>query len=308
MDKFALTFPGQGPQHYSMIDKVKNMEAYEEYYPFICELLGVDIGVEIRKNSLATFNINSNKISSLLTVFVSYVCFVEFQKKFSQKPDYLAGYSIGQLLALAVGKSISPLDLFTLVAIRADFMDRCFINPNVKMVSIIGVKEEIVSTICVDIKKQKEIDVYVSNFNAPNLVTISGIDYGVDLAVKLIKEFNPIRVIDLPLSGAWHCPLLEPAKIDFEEYLMKVKISHPMIPTLNNVSGLFFENGDDIRKQLAMHLVSPVRGSKGVQKIIENGCSRFIEIGHGNMLSKFGKFINRSAAFETFDGKNLCAE
>ena len=299
MTNAALLFPGQGAHDWKILDGLKATRPFKAIYPLLCDLLGfspVD-GHGVSDESL----INQNRISSTLTVFASVVSLELYREQGGiAPPKFSAGYSVGQWTALYSAGCVTLEDLLRTVIDRSALMDDCFVERQGAMVGIIGVKVDEVELFCQQQRAQGR-DLFVSNYNSVGQVSIAGTSEAIDIALAQIEQLNPMKVQRLPVSGGWHCPLLETAAERFAETLQNLTFTPPKTRIINNVTGNFFEwDQVALRRDLCMHLVLPVQWERGIRTLIDQGCTSFIEIGYGNQLTKFGKFINRTLPQHAF--------
>jgi [acyl-carrier-protein] S-malonyltransferase len=202
-------------------------------------------------------------------------------------PDMVAGHSLGEFSALVANKVLSFEDGLRLVAIRAQAMQKaCELVPST-MAAVVGYQsDEQVEKIC------SEIEVVVpANYNAPGQLVISGSLKGIDTAIEKLREAGVRRVIKLPVGGAFHSPLMEPARKELEEGIEKTIFNVPVCPIYQNISATAETNPDKIKANLISQLTSPVRWTQSVMQMIADGATEFIEVGPGNVLQGLIKKI-----------------
>ena len=195
-------------------------------------------------------------------------------------PEMVAGHSLGEFSSLVANRALSFRDGLKLVAKRASAMQKaCEVEPST-MAAIIGMEDRIVEEVCGRIP-----DIVVpANYNSPGQIVISGTISGIDTAVELLSQKGAKRAIKLSVGGAFHSPLMEPARKELEEAIMATRFSTPVCPVYQNVSAEPTLDPDRIRKNLVAQLTSPVRWTQTVQNMIRDGASSFTEVGPGKVL------------------------
>lgn len=207
----------------------------------------------------------------------------------SFQPDMVAGHSLGEFSALVANKTLSFEDGLLLVSKRAMAMQKaCEMAPST-MAAILGMDDNIVEEVCSSIK---EI-VVPANFNSPGQIVISGSNEGIDKAIELLKEKGAKRAIKLAVGGAFHSPLMEPAKLELEEAIRSTLFSRPVCPVYQNVNARPSVDPETIKINLVSQLTSPVRWTQIVINMISDGASSFIEVGPGSVLQGLIKKVNK---------------
>jgi [acyl-carrier-protein] S-malonyltransferase len=203
------------------------------------------------------------------------------------KPDMVAGHSLGELSALVANKTLSFEDGLLLVFKRAIAMQHaCEINPST-MAAIIGLDDKIVEDICASID-----DVVVpANYNCPGQLVISGTITGIDIACEKLKAAGAKRALVLQVGGAFHSPLMEPAREELATAIDQTHFASPICPVYQNVNGLPSTDVDVIKKNLIDQLTAPVRWTQSVQNMAKDGALSFIECGPGKVLQGLVKKI-----------------
>ena len=213
------------------------------------------------------------------------------------KPDMVAGHSLGEFSALVINKCISFEDGLELVKLRANAMQRaCELKPGT-MAAILGISFEEVEKVCNSIA---EI-VVPANYNCPGQLVISGSTDGIDLACDKLKNLGARRAIILPVGGAFHSPLMEPAKKELESAINKINFSSPICPIYQNVNANASIDKNEIKKNLILQLTSPVLWSQSVEAMCINSATIFIEVGPGKVLQGLVKKIKPDVSLESFD-------
>lgn len=302
----AICFPGQGAHNAGMLGKYVEMPDFASHYTVISDVLGFSPLAEIEKNPQA---VNSNSVSSLLTVLCSRLAFLRFIESGNQA-DYLSGYSVGQYTALHFAGCFDFPVLAETVAKRAQLMDKSFEGKQGSMLAIAGVPQAKIEELLKDMTA-KGLQIWISNFNCFGQYSLAGEKKAIDEMLERAESLDPKRLVELPVGGAWHCPLLNEAKDELHSLLEKQNWNPPSLPVVNNVSGdLMPDETEAIKSELVKHVCSPVQWEKGIRTLIARGCDTFTEVGYGNVLTKFGFFIDRSLEYKAFSGEvqAVCAE
>ena len=209
-------------------------------------------------------------------------------------PDMVAGHSLGEFSALVAAGVLGWEDALRLVSERALAMqEACELQPGT-MAAVLGMADERVAEICNSI----EDVVVAANFNCPGQVVISGSLTGVDLACKALKEGGAKRALRLPVGGAFHSPLMQPAAERLEKAILATTFLTPQCPVYQNVSAKGEMDKDVIQQQLLQQLTSPVRWTQSVERMIADGATEFYEFGPGDVLKGLIKKINSSVIAE----------
>ena len=205
----------------------------------------------------------------------------------SFKPDMVAGHSLGEFSALVANKTLSFEDALRLVYKRAMAMQRaCEMNPST-MAAILGLDDKIVEEICASIDEV----VVAANYNCPGQLVISGSLRGIEIACEKLKDAGAKRALPLPVGGAFHSPLMEPARQELGEAIASTHFHQPICPIYQNVNASPSVEIDVIKKNLVDQLTAPVRWTQSVQNMVKDGAKTFIECGPGKVLQGLIKKI-----------------
>jgi [acyl-carrier-protein] S-malonyltransferase len=208
------------------------------------------------------------------------------------KPDMVAGHSLGEFSALVANKTLSFEDALLLVQKRADAMQHaCEKNPST-MAAILNLDDKIVEDICAEVTASGEI-VVAANYNCPGQLVISGTINGVNIACEKMKAAGAKRALLLPVGGAFHSPLMEPARKELAEAINSTNFNQPICPVYQNVSAQAVSNPSEIKNNLIAQLTSPVRWTQTVQNMIVDGAKQFVEVGPGKVLQGLVKKVNK---------------
>ena len=274
--KKAYVFPGQGSQFPGMAkDLYENLPQAKEMLERANEILGfriTDIMFEGTADDLKATKVTQPAI--FLHSVVLAACYEDFN------PDMVAGHSLGEFSALAAAGAIPFEDALKLVAIRANAMQKCCEAVPGTMAAIIGLPDETVEQIC----DATEGIVIAANYNSNGQVVISGEKEAVEAACAKAKEAGAKRALPLPVSGAFHSPLMEPARQELAEAIENTTFSEPKCPVYQNVSAQAETDPETIKANLLKQLTSPVRWTQSVKAMVADGAGSFLEIGPGSVL------------------------
>jgi [acyl-carrier-protein] S-malonyltransferase len=214
------------------------------------------------------------------------------------KPDMVAGHSLGEFSALVAARVLSFADGLKLVAKRAAAMQRaCEINPST-MAAVLGLDDAKVEEVCKAIEGEVVVP---ANYNCPGQLVISGSINGINTACEKMKEAGAKRALVLQVGGAFHSPLMDPAKEELMEAINSTMFQNPTCPVYQNVDAHPYIDPAMIKQNLINQLTAPVRWTQTIQKMVENGASHFTEVGPGNVLQGLVKKIAKEV---TVDGIN----
>jgi [acyl-carrier-protein] S-malonyltransferase len=213
----------------------------------------------------------------------------------SFRPDMVAGHSLGEFSALVANKTLTFKDGLILVSKRAMAMQRACEKAPSTMAAILGLDDKIVEDVCASLKEV----VVPANYNSPGQIVISGSIEGIDKAIEILKEKGAKRAIKLAVGGAFHSPLMEPARLELEEAIRNTVFSKPICPVYQNVNANPSTDPGAIKSNLVSQLTSPVQWTQSVINMISDGATSFVEVGPGCVLSALIKKINRDAMTES---------
>lgn len=284
--KTAYVFPGQGAQFVGMGQDLYNLnDETKALFEKANDILGfriTDIMFTGTDDQLKQTNVTQPAIF-LHSVILAKALGDQF------KPDMVAGHSLGEFSALVSAGALSFEDGLKLVSQRANAMQRaCELEPST-MAAILGLEDAVVEEICLKVD-----DVVVAaNYNCPGQLVISGSISGVDKACALLTEAGAKRVLKLNVGGAFHSPLMEPAKVELQAAIEAVEIKTPICPIYQNVDASSYTDAETIKKNLIAQLTGAVRWTQTVQNMLHDGAEAFVEVGPGNVLQGLVKKVNR---------------
>jgi [acyl-carrier-protein] S-malonyltransferase len=207
-------------------------------------------------------------------------------------PEMVAGHSLGEFSALAAAGALSFADGLRLVKLRADAMqEACVSNPGT-MAAILGLDDAVVEQVCAEIT---DLIVVPANYNCPGQLVISGSVEGVTLACEKLKAAGAKRCLMLPVGGAFHSPLMEPARQKLSKAIEETPLQAPVCPIYQNVDALPSTNPEVIKANLIAQLTAPVRWTQTVQNMAADGATHYTECGPGNVLQGLVKKIHKEA-------------
>ncbi len=290
----AYIFPGQGAQFVGMgRDLYENYPQAQELFEQANKILGfsiTDIMFEGTPEELKETKVTQPAIF-LHSVILSKVMGDSF------KPDMVAGHSLGEFSALVANGSLNFEDGLKLVSQRALAMQKaCEIKPST-MAAVLGLEDEVVEKVCEEIQGV----VVAANYNCPGQLVISGEVVAINEACEAMKEAGARRALVLPVGGAFHSPLMEPAREELAAAIENTKFNTVTCPIYQNVTTVAVSNADEIKKNLISQLTAPVKWTQSVQNMVADGATLFTEVGPGKVLQGLVKKIHREA--ETTSGE-----
>jgi [acyl-carrier-protein] S-malonyltransferase len=284
----AYVFPGQGSQFSGMgKDLYESSEKAKALFDKANEILGFNI-TEIMFHG-SDEELKQTKVTQP-AIFLHSVILAAITPDF--KPDMVAGHSLGEFSALVANGVLSFEDGLKLVYKRALAMQKaCEINPST-MAAILGLEDDKVEEICASIKDEV---VVAANYNCPGQLVISGSNKGIEIACELMKAAGAKRALPLPVGGAFHSPLMEPARVELADAINSTSFSKPLCPIYQNVTAAPSTDTEVIKKNLIEQLTAPVRWTQIVQNMFTDGATLFVECGPGKVLQGLVKKVAKEA-------------
>ena len=280
MNNHAYIFPGQGSQFSGMgrILYDNNADA-KELFEQADAILGFKLS-EIMFNGTDEELKQTNVTQP--AVFLHSV--IAFKMLVSEQPGMVAGHSLGEFSALVANNVLSFEDALKLVSIRAKAMQHaCEINPSA-MAAVLGLADEKVEEVCADVEKETNEIVVPANYNCPGQLVISGSIKGIETACIKMKEAGAKRALVLPVGGAFHSPLMMPAKEELASAIESTIFNIASCPIYQNVMAKPMTDPSEIKTNLIAQLTNAVRWTQSVQAMINDGATRFTEVGPGKVL------------------------
>ncbi len=283
----AYVFPGQGAQFTGMGKDLYDQSATaKELFEQANEILGFRI-TDIMFNGTGE-ELKQTKVTQPAIFLHSTILANELGDEF--RPDMVAGHSLGEFSALVANKTLTFEDGLKLVAKRATAMQKaCEATPST-MAAILGLDDETVEKIC----SETEGIVVPANYNCPGQLVISGEVDAVNAACEKLKEAGAKRALILQVGGAFHSPLMEPAREELEKAINNTTFSQPICPVYQNVTASAVSSPEEIKKNLIAQLTAPVKWTQTMQQMIADGLSEVIEVGPGKVLQGLFKKVDRS--------------
>ncbi|OWY24468.1 [acyl-carrier-protein] S-malonyltransferase [Sphingobacteriales bacterium UPWRP_1] len=281
----AYIFTGQGSQKPGMaLDLCSIADSAKEYLQVADRILAFDISKIMTSGSAD--DLKQTRVTQP-SVFLYSVIKSRIIRDF--KPEMVAGHSLGEFSALVAARSISFADGLRLVYKRALAMqEACNAQPS-GMAAVLGIDDAIIEAICNSI--DEEI-VVTANYNCPGQLVISGTERGIAIAREKLAEAGARRVLPLPVNGAFHSPLMEPARKELERAIRETEFKPPICPVYQNVDAQPTQDPDVIKEKLINQLTAPVRWTQSVENMISDGATQFIEVGPQAVLSAMVKKID----------------
>lgn len=278
--KHAYIFPGQGSQFAGMGKGLyENNREAKKLFEQANDILGFrisDLMFSGTDEDLKQTNVTQP------AVFLHSV--IAYSTISDPKPDMVAGHSLGEFSALVANKTLQFEDALKLVSIRAKAMQRaCELSPST-MAAVLGLEDEKVVAICADIQEDTGEVVVPANFNCPGQLVISGSKKGIETACEKMKAAGAKRALVLPVGGAFHSPLMKPAKEELAFAIDATSFNEPVCPIYQNVVAKAVTDHEEIKKNLINQLTGAVRWAQSVQAMVSDGATHFTEVGPGKVL------------------------
>ena len=272
----AYIFPGQGAQFSGMGKELyENSSVARELFEKANEILGFKITDTMFEGTAE--ELKETKVTQP-AVFLHSVILAKTLENFH--PEMVAGHSLGEFSALVANGTLSFEDGLKLVSQRAIAMQKaCEIKPST-MAAVLGLSDEIVEEVCAKINGT----VVAANYNCPGQLVISGETSAVELACEKMKEAGAKRALLLPVGGAFHSPMMEPAREELAAAIEATTFSKPICPVYQNVTATAVADPDQIKENLITQLTAPVKWTQSVQQMINDGATSFTEVGPGKVL------------------------
>lgn len=282
----AYLFPGQGAQFSGMgLDLYENSAKAKDLFQQADELLGFEITKVMFEGTAE--DLKETKVTQPAIFLHSTILAEVMGDRF--QPAMVAGHSLGELSALVANRTLAFHDGLSLVSKRAQAMQKaCEIEPST-MAAVLGLEDDVVERICAETPGI----VVAANYNCPGQLVISGDIKAVGIACESLTAAGARRALVLPVGGAFHSPLMEPAREELAAAIEATVFTDPACPIYQNVTTKAVTNPSEIKKNLMLQLTAPVKWTQSIQQMIQDGATSFIEVGPGNVLQGLMRKIDR---------------
>ena len=292
--KHAYVFPGQGSQFAGMGKEHYDNSAFaKKLFEQANEILKFRIS-DIMFNGTEE-DLKKTNVTQPAVFLHSVIAFKSIE---GSKPDMVAGHSLGEFSALVANGTLSFEDGLRLVSIRAEAMQKaCEKNPST-MAAVLALADDKVEAVCKEVQKETGEVVVPANYNCPGQLVISGSLKGIDIACERMKAAGAKRAVVLPVGGAFHSPLMEPAKEELKTAIEKTTFHQPTSHVYQNVVAKAVYDREEIKQNLIDQLTDAVRWTQSVQAMIKDGASKFTEVGPGKVLQGLVQKIDKTMQVE----------
>jgi [acyl-carrier-protein] S-malonyltransferase len=281
----AYVFPGQGSQFPGMGKDHYDGNAFaRRFFETANEILG--------------FRLSDIMFNGTPAIFLHSV--IAYEMIEGATPHMVAGHSLGEFTALVINGTLPFEDALKLVSIRAQAMQKaCEANPSA-MAAVLALAEDVAEKICTEITAETGELVVPANYNCPGQLVISGSNAGIDIACERMKAAGAKRALKLPVGGAFHSPLMEPAREELANAILNTSFHRPSCPVYQNVVAKAVTDPEKIKQNLIDQLTGPVRWTQTIEAMITDGATSFTEVGPGKVLQGLIGKINKTIPVESF--------
>jgi [acyl-carrier-protein] S-malonyltransferase len=292
----AFIFPGQGAQFSGM---GKNLYESNSILKNLFEEANDILGFRI-SDTMFTGTDEDLKQTNITQPAIFIHSVAAFKSLENATPNMVAGHSLGEFSALVANETLQFADALRLVSIRANAMQKaCVTNPST-MAAVLNLEDEKVEQICKAIQEETGEVVVAANYNCPGQLVISGSIKAIEIACERMKAAGAKRALVLPVGGAFHSPLMAPAKEELEAAINSTTFNSPTCPVYQNVAAAAITNAIQIKENLIAQLTGPVKWTQCVQAMIQDGATHFTECGPGKVLQGLVGKINKEVTAESF--------
>jgi len=298
--KTAWIFPGQGSQYLGMGENIyEKSDLAKKYFRISKEILGFDIQSIISNGP--TDLLNTTKYTQP-AIYIISVILGKILIERGLEPFAVAGHSLGEYSALTISNSVSFRKGLELVKIRAESMEKAGNLHKGAMAAIVGLKEKEIQLICSSYIGEGLV--VIANYNSPKQFVVSGTSDAIIETIEKAKKKGARLALELKVSGAFHSPLMNPAREDLNKILDSINFKNPRYPVFNNIDGKPVLSGSKIKKTLIQQLEEPVLWTKSIVEMKNFGVKSFLEVGPGKVLQGLNKRIDRSLISDGVDSLN----
>lgn len=292
--KHAFIFPGQGSQFPGMGKSLyENNQVAKELFERANEILGFRISELLFNGSEQ--DLKQTNVTQPAVFLHSTIAYQTIQ---DARPDMVAGHSLGEFSALVANKVLQFEDALKLVSIRASAMQKaCELVPST-MAAVLALDDAKVEEICAQVQQETGEIVVAANFNCPGQLVISGSQKGIEIACERMKAAGAKRALVLPVGGAFHSPLMQPAKDELAAAIQNTTFGEPICPVYQNVVARAVNSPEEIKENLINQLTGAVKWTQSVQAMVADGATHFTEVGPGKVLQGLVGKIFREAVVE----------
>lgn len=288
--KTAYLFPGQGSQTVGMAkDQYDSNDSFRKLVNRADDLLGFKLSEIMFNGPVETLK------QTEFTQPAIFLHSVALYSTLDAAPQAVAGHSLGEFSALVACGAVSFEDALLIVRKRGELMQKAGSDNPGTMAAVIGMDDDKVESICVEATQRAGKVVVPANFNSPGQIVISGYEEAIDIALELFSSAGAKMVKKLPVSGAFHSPLMQPAFDGLKDGLQKLSISEPVCPIFSNFTAEATSDPEIIRKNVLQQLMNPVKWTQTLKNMEASGFSNFVEVGPGKVLQGL---VKRTISFE----------
>ena len=297
MSKNAFVFPGQGSQFSGMGKNLyESNEAAKALFEKANEILGFNISDIMFTGT--DEQLKQTNVTQPAIFIHSVIAYLTIPAENAVVPDMVAGHSLGEFSALVANKTLSFEDALRLVSVRAKAMQAaCEIQAST-MAAVLALADEKVEEVCAQVQKETGEVVVPANYNCPGQLVISGSIKGIEVACEQMKAAGAKRALVLPVGGAFHSPLMNPAKIELAAAIEATTFNTPICPVYQNVVAAAVINPAEIKQNLIAQLTGAVKWTQTVQAMVADGATHFTEVGPGKVLQGLVQKVYKEAVVD----------